>query len=165
MTEKEDVEEGVTTFATNFSYTETNGSSADFTAVYYNITGSALDRGSTKHGGLFLYFNNFYTSDMYIHDAGVGGWEAATKGSAVFRYAHPGNFTFTFSNPTDDILGAIREVAFRISFWFGAIDDVTGGRWIWNGTHPFWDFVWEDEPLFREKQHIEAEQITTEIVY
>jgi Protein of unknown function (DUF3176) len=76
--------------------------------------------GPTTHGGMYLVLAALFNSTAYLQFANAGGYELVRLGGpASFQYANSvldaGTISCrtTWSDPSDDILNAARELAFR----------------------------------------------------
>jgi hypothetical protein len=67
-------------------------------------------------GGLFYALDTAYASSADVRFGGAIGYQLTTSGSMVNRYAHvidPAQCSTAFSDPTDEIINAARDLMFR----------------------------------------------------
>lgn len=101
------------------------------------------DEGSTL-GGMAVALQNLYSSSSVVNWGGARSWEFNNSGALTNRYGYQGGCGATFSDPTDEILAAAREMMFRSAI------QATGGA---PGTPP------------SSPETFTANQVSTELIY
>ena len=77
--------------------------------------------GPTTHGGMYLALNSLFASSVHLRFAAAVGYDLQSTGAPALQYAQAGLTSGSammdcptyWSNPTDDMLAAARELAFR----------------------------------------------------
>lgn len=133
----------------------------------YNET--EMVRGSSTHGGLYVYIEALYKSSYWTAYDGVTGWRGGPSGPTVQRYSNnviemnsydPQNACkVTFFDPTTDAMDTIREIAFRTALYISQANrkEQAPQSLLKNTTSTQWNETY--------MQQIEVEQTTKRIVF